>query len=99
VDGTMLDCAAVAAVARHGAAVTISHEGLERAAASHRVALAALGRDALYGRTTGVGANNKVAVKLADGHGLRLLRSHAGGAGPIASAAGGARAPGPDSAS
>jgi histidine ammonia-lyase len=83
----MLDCAAVAKVARHGAAVTISHAGLERAVASHRVALAALGNGALYGRTTGVGANNKVAVTSADGHGLRLLRSHAGGAGPLASTA------------
>jgi histidine ammonia-lyase len=86
-DGATLDCAAVAAVARRGATVTIAREGLERAAASHRVAMTALGRDALYGRTTGVGANNKVAVTPGDGHGLRLLRSHAGGAGALVSAA------------
>jgi histidine ammonia-lyase len=86
-DGATLDCAAVAAVARRGSAVTIAREGLERAAASHRLAMTALGRGALYGRTTGVGANNKVAVKPADGHGLRLLRSHTGGAGALVSAA------------
>jgi hypothetical protein len=32
-------------------------------------------------------ALTKVAVQPADGHGLRLLRSHAGGAGALASAA------------
>jgi histidine ammonia-lyase len=86
-DGAALTCAAVAAVARRGAAVTIAPEGLGRAAGSHRVALGAIGRDALYGRTTGVGANGKVAVEPGAGHGLRLLRSHAGGAGELASAA------------
>jgi histidine ammonia-lyase len=87
VDGATLSCAAVAAVARRGATVTIAAEGLARAAASHRVGLAAVGRDALYGRTTGVGANGKVAVEPRSGHGLRLLRSHAGGAGEPVSAA------------
>ena len=86
VDGATLSCADVAAVARRGAGVTIAPDGLARAAASHRVALAAVGRDALYGRTTGVGANGKVAVEPGGGHGLRLLRSHAGGAGALASA-------------
>jgi histidine ammonia-lyase len=84
-DGARLTCTAVAAVARRGAAVAIAPEGLARAAASHRVALAAIGRDALYGRTTGVGANGRVAVEPTGGHGLRLLRSHAGGAGELAS--------------
>jgi Aromatic amino acid lyase len=58
-----------------GATVTIAPEGLARAAASHRVARTAVGRDAVYGRTTAVGANGKVAVEPGDGHGLRLLRS------------------------
>jgi len=87
VDGATLTCAAVVAVARRSAPVTIAPEGLARAAASHRAGLAAIGRDALYGRTTGVGANGRVAVEPASGHGLRLLRSHAGGAGEPASAA------------
>ncbi|GHA02451.1 MULTISPECIES: aromatic amino acid ammonia-lyase [Streptomyces] len=44
--------------------------------------LAATGR--WYGRGTGVGAHRSVAVDPAEetAHGLRLLRSHAGGAGP-----------------
>ena len=87
VDGATLSCAGVAAVARRGARVSIAPEGLARAAASHQVGLTAVGRDAVYGRTTGVGANGKVAVEPGDGHGLRLLRSHAGGAGAAASAA------------
>jgi histidine ammonia-lyase len=36
----------------------------------------------VYGRTTGVGANREVSVSDQVGHGRRLLRSHAGGAGP-----------------
>jgi histidine ammonia-lyase len=87
VDGATLTCAAVTALARHGAEVAIAPAGQARAAESHRVALAAIRREALYGRTTGVGANGKVAVQPGAGHGLRLLRSHAGGAGPLASAA------------
>lgn len=45
--------------------------------------LAATGR--WYGRGTGVGAHRSVAVDPAEetAHGLRLLRSHAGGAGPL----------------
>lgn len=41
----------------------------------------------MYGRTTGVGANRLVDVEWddADAHGLRLLRSHAAGAGPLLS--------------
>jgi histidine ammonia-lyase len=81
VDGAMLTCAAVAAVARRGAPVTVAPSGLARAFASHQAALAAVGRDAFYGRTTGVGANGRVTVVPGNGHGLRLLRSHAGGAG------------------
>jgi histidine ammonia-lyase len=80
-DGATLGAAAVAAVARRGARVAVAPEGLARAAAAHRAALAAVARDAFYGRTTGVGANGRVAVEPGTGHGLRLLRSHAGGAG------------------
>ncbi|MET8772543.1 aromatic amino acid lyase [Streptomyces sp. NPDC004658] len=45
--------------------------------------IAATGR--WYGRGTGVGAHRSVAVDPAEetAHGLRLLRSHAGGAGPL----------------
>jgi histidine ammonia-lyase len=87
VDGATLSCAAVAAVARWGARVSVAPGGLARAVASHQAALAAVGRDAFYGRTTGVGANGRVTVAPGNGHGLRLLRSHAGGAGEQVSAA------------
>jgi histidine ammonia-lyase len=87
VDGATLTCAGVTAVAREGAPVEIAPAGRERAAASHSVALAAVRGEALYGRTTGVGANGKVMVGPGSGHGLRLLRSHAGGAGALASGA------------
>jgi histidine ammonia-lyase len=87
VDGASLGCDAVTAVARRGARVVIAPEGLARAAAGHQRALAAVGRDAFYGRTTGVGANGRVAVEPGNGHGLRLLRSHAGGAGELVSTA------------
>jgi histidine ammonia-lyase len=87
VDGATLSCAAVAAVARRSARVTVAPSGLARAVASHEAVLAAVGRDAFYGRTTGVGANGRVTVAPGNGHGLRLLRSHAGGAGEPVSAA------------
>jgi len=49
------------------------------------VARHATARREVYGRTTGVGANRDTPVAGADaaGHGLRLLRSHAGGGGPL----------------
>ncbi|NED77983.1 aromatic amino acid lyase, partial [Streptomyces sp. SID9944] len=60
-------------------------EAYERAHRSWRAAdrLAAAGR--LYGRGTGVGAHRSVPVDAEDeaAHGLRLLRSHAGGAGAV----------------
>jgi len=85
IDGVTLDCAGVAAVARRGMRVTVAPDGRARAAASHAAALAAVGGGAFYGRTTGVGANSGDRVAPGNGHGLRLLRSHAGGAGePVA---------------
>jgi histidine ammonia-lyase len=81
VDGATLRCDTLAAVARSGVRVTAAPEGVARAAAAHRAALDAVGAYAFYGRTTGVGANHHVAVTPGNGHGLRLLRSHAGGAG------------------
>ena len=84
-DGATLRCDTLAAVARRGVPVTAAPDGVARAAAAHRAALDAVGAHAFYGRTTGVGANHGVAVPPGDGHGLRLLRSHAGGAGePVA---------------
>ena len=82
-DGTTLSCAGVAAVARGDAQVAVAPSGLARAAAAHRAALEAAARSPFYGRTTGVGANGMMAVVPGNGHGLRLVRSHVGGAGEL----------------
>jgi histidine ammonia-lyase len=75
--------AAVAEAARGGAIeVELSRAARERMAAGHAAAEHVAANRAVYGRTTGVGANRHVDV-LGDlaGHALRLLRSHAGGVG------------------
>jgi histidine ammonia-lyase len=78
---TLLACGS--AVAR------IAPEALARAAAAAAVAERIAARQPVYGRTTGVGANRTQRVDDGDaGHGLRLLRSHAGGIGRRVSTAG-----------
>jgi histidine ammonia-lyase len=75
---------AVAAAARAGAIdVALSDGARARMAAAHRRAAQATRMRPVYGRTTGVGANRSVLVEGGDEreHGLRLLRSHAGGMG------------------
>ena len=86
-DGTALTCAEVAAVARGQAQVALSRPGRDRAAAAAEVVRRVSARREVYGRTTGVGSNRDVTVASGDiaGHGLRLLRSHAGGAGELIS--------------
>lgn len=85
INGRSLTCADVRAIARTGAAVEVADEGVDRARAAWRVAREIAENRPVYGRTTGVGANHTVAVEWDDreAHGLRLLRSHAGGAGPL----------------
>ncbi|MEO7745720.1 MAG: aromatic amino acid lyase, partial [Actinomycetota bacterium] len=53
---------------------------LRRVAQAHATALHVAATGPVYGQTTGVGANRAVTVPRADadGHALRLLRSHAG---------------------
>ncbi|MEU7856690.1 aromatic amino acid ammonia-lyase [Nonomuraea sp. NPDC049141] len=75
-DGAGLTCAQVHAVAYGAARVTIS--SLDRARAAWGAAQELTGP--IYGQSTGVGANKDVGV---EGGGLDLLRSHAGGAGPL----------------
>src|SRR5690606_39051331 len=60
-------------------------EGVERARRAWVTAREVSAARPVYGRTTGVGANRVVDVEWedADAHGLRLLRSHAAGAGPL----------------
>ena len=88
IDGVGLTCAEVRRVAQDGAGVQVDAAGLRRAADAHAMVTALAAKGPVYGRTTGVGANRLVAVvseeELAgDTHGLRLLRSHAAGAGPM----------------
>jgi histidine ammonia-lyase len=83
-DGDSLTCAQVAAAARGRAPVTISDAGRARARAAALVAAEVTAQRPVYGRTTGVGANRDQPVGAADDEaGLRLMRSHAGGGGPL----------------
>ena len=82
-DGTSLTCADVAAIGRRLVHVEIGALGRARATAAAE-AVRALPGLAVYGRTTGVGANKSVQVRGGDAPtGLRLARSHASGAGPF----------------
>ncbi|HEX4721373.1 MAG TPA: aromatic amino acid ammonia-lyase [Pseudonocardiaceae bacterium] len=83
-DGRGLTCALLHTIVRDGAHVTVSPTGRARAEAAHRVAVELARQRPVYGRTTGVGANRGIDVESDPEHGLRLLRSHAGGAGPAA---------------
>jgi len=85
-DGSRLSAAQVAAVARDDAPVAVAAAAVERVRAAHQVAGEVARRRPVYGRTTGVGANRTIAVAVdsaADQHGLRMLRSHTVGAGPL----------------
>ena len=85
IDGASLTCDAVVAVARDEAPVTIAAGAVTAARAAWETARVVATRRPVYGRTTGVGANRSVGLagdELA-GHGLRLLRSHAAGSGPL----------------
>lgn len=86
IDGVGLTCAEVRSIAQDKATVQIDAAGLHRAAAAHTMVKELAARGPVYGRTTGVGANRLVPVMadepIGDAHGLRLLRSHAAGAGP-----------------
>src|SRR2546430_14658984 len=82
VDGTRLTCQQVRWVARDNAAVRLAAAGIERASAAADAVRQLGALVPVYGRTTGVGANREVSVSDQEGHGRRLLRSHAAGAGP-----------------
>ncbi len=82
-DGASLTCSDVAAIGRRLARVEIGAAGRARADAA-AAAVRASTAHAVYGRTTGVGANRGVQVRGGDAaSGLRLARSHASGAGPL----------------
>lgn len=83
VDGRALTCADIAAVAGGTAQVELDDEAVSRAEQAWQLAGDLASRRHVYGRTTGVGANRDepVPAEAAGEHGLRLLRSHAGGGG------------------
>jgi histidine ammonia-lyase len=87
-DGMSLTCGDVAAAARGAVQVAVSADGRRRAGAAAEVAAQVTARREVYGRTSGVGANCGTAVSSGDiaRHGLRLVRSHAGGGGPLIAA-------------
>jgi histidine ammonia-lyase len=80
-----LTCSQTAAAARGEVRVALAGQGRERARAAAEVAALVSARREVYGRTTGVGANRGFTVARDDvaDHGLRLIRSHAGGGGPL----------------
>ena len=85
IDGASLSCDGVVAVARDEAPVTIAAAAAAAARAAWETASEVAARRPVYGRTTGVGANRNVGLAgdQVAGHGLRLLRSHAAGSGPL----------------
>ncbi|MGI9009218.1 MAG: aromatic amino acid lyase, partial [Streptosporangiaceae bacterium] len=87
-DGRTTTCGQVRDIARGRSAAVVSRPGIERAAAAARTVADVAARREVYGRTTGVGANRNQPVAPADqaAHGVRLLRSHAGGDGPLIAA-------------
>ena len=84
-DGAGLDVGGVVRLAGHDAVPDVPAEALARVRHAWQAAERLAARGRLYGRGTGVGAHRQIAVDEADlaGHGLRLLRSHAGGAGAV----------------
>jgi histidine ammonia-lyase len=88
IDGRTLTCGRLAALVDRPVRVRLSVAARRRAEASFRSATAAVTQRAVYGRTTGVGANRSVGVDQDDpvaaaAHTLALLRSHATSAGPL----------------
>jgi len=85
IDGKSLSCATLAAVARQHAGVAIGEPAVAAARAAWRTGQEVAARQPVYGRNTGVGANHVVDLSEHDRaeHGIRLLRSHAAGTGPL----------------
>ncbi|MCT9929660.1 aromatic amino acid lyase [Planotetraspora sp. A-T 1434] len=82
-DGRGLDSDTVALIADGAARVKPAPGALDVVASSWRMADELVATRRVYGRSTGVGANRTLDVAPGDLglHGLRLLRSHAGGIG------------------
>ncbi|WP_406420366.1 aromatic amino acid ammonia-lyase [Streptomyces sp. NBC_00873] len=84
-DGTTLTPSQVTALARRRATSVVAPAARQRVTAARAAAARVTARRHVYGHTTGVGANRTTPVPdaAADTHGLRLLRSHSGGIGPL----------------
>ena len=84
-DGASLTARTVGELARRPAppSLVLDDDALTRVGLASALAADLSTRRVVYGRTTGVGANRVEQTSGADqtGHGLRLLRSHAGGTG------------------
>jgi histidine ammonia-lyase len=85
IDGASLTCAAVTEVARREAGVAVGERAVAAARAAWQTGRDLAARQPVYGRNTGVGANHVVELSEDDRaeHGIRLLRSHAAGTGPL----------------
>lgn len=78
-----LDVDSIAADANEPFGLVITPQVVDALRTCAQEAAAVAAASAVYGRTTGVGANRDDVVDDADGaHGRRLVRSHAAGAGP-----------------
>ena len=84
-DGRTVSPDQLISVACERAPVLLDDTGRKRMAASARASREIVDRQLVYGRNTGVGANRTESVSTSDRaeHGLRLLRSHAGGIGDL----------------
>ncbi|AHH93579.1 aromatic amino acid ammonia-lyase [Kutzneria viridogrisea] len=84
-DGTALTGQDVVAIAVGRVPVSVDALARERVRQAAALAQDVSGQRQVYGRTTGVGANRVIGVDQQDvpAFGRRLLRSHAGGTGPL----------------
>ncbi|WP_406841845.1 aromatic amino acid ammonia-lyase (plasmid) [Streptomyces sp. AHU1] len=84
-DGRSLSAAQVSALARGHAQLLLDTKAREQVREARQIAERITGRRRVYGYTTGVGANRTASVpdSTVDTFGMRLLRSHSGGIGPV----------------
>lgn len=84
-DGTALGHADIAALARRSAHPRIAPAARQRMERARAAAEQVVARRQVYGLTTGVGANRSTGIgaQAEAGYGMRLLRSHSGGIGPV----------------
>ena len=85
IDGQSLTSSEIARAGAGPVAVEVTDEARQRAVRSYEQAVLAGGRRAIYGLTTGVGANRLVEVSPDTDSAQALLRSHATSAGPTRS--------------